>query len=223
MNIKKWKKGAMLFMVLLFPSLVYVILSSGDHSFNSRHIYGPKTIDKAGDTNYYSIPEFQLDLCNGKKFLSSQQSDNIFLISFFNPNDSLASSRINGQLMTMQDRFRDNSDVTIFTIATDTAKESRRMLCSFENAFPIKEGKWIFGTLSDRTCEEFALNQLFVDDSTKSEVGFNSNKVVLVDKKGRIRAFRDGLQYVGIKALADDVKVIKAEEFIPKKKKSEGK
>lgn len=209
----------MLFLVLLFPSLIYVILSSGDHSFTSRPIYGPKSLSESGDTTFYSIPDFELSLCDGRSFSSILQTDKIFLISFFNPKDSLSSARINGQLMTMQDRFRDNTDVTIFSIATDSTKEALRMLCSFENAFPVKEGKWIFGTLNDKSCFDFAANSLFVDDSTKSYLGFNSNKVVLVDKNGRIRAYRDGTKYVGIKALADDVKVIKAEEFIPKKKK----
>ena len=51
----------------------------------------------------------------------------------------------------------------------------------------------------------------------------NENALVLIDKKGHIRGYRDATQYVEVKELADDIKILKAEEFIPRKSKDERK
>ena len=217
MNIKNWKKGAVLFAVLLFPSLVYVILSSGDHSFISRPVFGPKTLDDS-DTVYHQVSKIQYSNCRGEEFDVLSLREKIVVISFYNSKDSVLSSRINGQMMSIQDRFRDNTDVYIVSLGITEDSLSEIKACEIAKDYQSNSGnKWKWAILSKMDADELAQNELFLPtDSLTLEQDFA--QVVLLDKKGRIRAYRDGRQYVEIKTLVDDIKIVKAEDFISKKR-----
>lgn len=221
MNITNWKKGAILFTVLLFPSLVYVILSSGDHSFISRPIFGPKSVNDNGDTIYYQVQGVPMETCESLPVTLEDFRGKILVLSFFNPTDSLLSSRVNGQMMSIQDRFRDNTDVMNLSIGIFNTMEQRAQACKIIADYKSNSGKkWKWSLVTEAEALQFAKYQLLLpNDSITGKLDFS--QVVLLDKKGRIRSYRDGKQYVEIKTLGDDIKVVKAEDFISKKHDNE--
>ena len=212
----------MLFLVLLFPSIIYVILSSGKHSFLHRPVFGPKTVNEAGDTNYYTVPAFSFTRCNGEEVSLNDFENVITVVGFYDPFDSLVTSRMSNQMMTLHERFRDNPEFVLISLSSSNDSNSIQEACRIESEFPIVEGKWLLGTLN-QDVKEFAISQLFLDKSDSLQCGFNNQQMVLIDKQKRIRSYRDAIQYVETTAMADDMKVVKAEEFISKKtKKREG-
>jgi hypothetical protein len=210
--------------VLLLPSLVYVILSSGDHAFNARPIFGPKSLDTSGDTIFYQVSETSFKSCLGDEINLNQYREKITIISFYNPKDSLASSRVNGQVLSLDDRFRDNTDVYFLTLGFYSDSLQKYRVCEASNKFTHTAGKkWDWVLLGSNEAANFAKSSLFIEKSDSIPEPFY-NHVVLLDKKHRIRSYRDGKQYVEIKALVDDIKVVKAEDFISyKRDNNEGK
>jgi len=215
MDYSNKKKAALLFSVLLFPSILYVVFSSGKHTFLYRPILGPKTVNVDGDTLYHSVSPFFFQQCGGNTISDSKFKNKIIIMGFFNESDSLVSARICNQMMTLHEKFRTNDDIVLISISATGDSIALNEACRIENEFPIDNGKWHLGVL-ESNLDSFALGQLCLDKSTD---GFDYSKLVLLDKSKRIRSFSDATQFSETKILIDDIKVVIAEDFIPKKER----
>ena len=100
MNKTNRKKAALLFALLLFPSILYVVFSSGKHTFLYRPILGPKTVNVDGDTLYHSVSLFSFTNCAQNKISMKDLKGKIIVLGFYNNSDSLSSARIYTQMMT---------------------------------------------------------------------------------------------------------------------------
>ena len=225
MNKTNRKKAALLFALLLFPSILYVVFSSGKHTFLYRPILGPKTVNVDGDTLYHSVSLFSFTNCAQNKISMKDLKGKIIVLGFYNNSDSLSSARIYTQMMTLHEKFETTKDFVLVSISVNNDPISVSGACRVESRFPIQKGRWLLGVLDDDVYE-FATQQLFLESEeskTESSPSFNYKKLVLLDKFRRIRSYSDALQYAETKILGDDIKVVIAEDFIPKKNKTKKK
>lgn len=206
------KKAVLLFSILLFPSVLYLVLSTGKHNFMIRPFYGPKEVIAKGDTLFYQIPDVAFTNCKGSETSLKDLRGNILVVAFCSQNNLNLESRINSQMLAIQDRFREKSDVRIVSVSL--VQESSA-LCRIEEAFDVNSEMWNVGMLKDISVKTFAEDYLLLPKGDT----LNESALVLIDKDGHIRGYRDASQYVEVKELADDIKILKAEEFIPRKKK----
>ncbi len=206
-------KSLMLLTILLFPSLLYVVLSTGSHNFIRLPSYGPKTLSSSDDTNYYKVQGIDFFTCSGRTVSIQQHRNNIVLYHFVRNADPLEEKRKASQLIALNDRFKEKKDIKIISVVLGDSIQ----VCQFQDEYNLKDSSWqVLGFFGDPNWikEKFILN--VPEDVTQKQW---QNLFVLVDKKGIVRRYRDAIQYVEEKALIDDIKVLKAEEFIPKKKK----
>lgn len=218
MKYSNRKKAALLFAVLLFPSILYVVFSSGKHTFLYRPVLGPKTVDVNGDTLYHSVAPFRFKQCNNKVVSSAELEGKILIVGFYNNSDSLLSTRMCNQMMTLHEKFRTNDDIVLLSLSTSNDSSSLKEACRIEREFPIDESKWFLGIL-EGDIVSFATQQLWFDEVQNTKEKFDYSKLVLLDKARRIRSYSDATQYSETKILGDDIKVVIAEEFMPKKEK----
>lgn len=203
----------MLLTILLFPSLLYVVLSTGSHNFINRPIYGPKSVSTSGDTNYYKLSGLQFDNCKAEKLDFSAFDNNIVLYHFVDDKDSVLEKRKASQLLAIHDRFKEKKTFKIVSIVLGDTLQ----VCEFKREYNLVTPQWQAVGFAENLSllkEKFILN---LSEELKAKQW--TSLFVLVDNQGRVRAYRDGVQYVEEKALIDDIKILKAEEFIPKKKK----
>lgn len=203
----------MLLTILLFPSLLYVVLSTGTHNFIKRPFYGPKTLNEFSDTVYYSVNNIEFQNCKGDLLYIEEFEGNITLIHFITFSDSLEEKRKASQLIALNDRFKEKSDIKILSVVFGDS----RTTCNFKKEYSLNTEGWqVVNFKADKS--ELKQKLIF---NLPSEISQNkwTNLFVVVDKQGRIRSYRDAIQYVEERALIDDIKILKAEEFIPKKKK----
>ncbi len=203
----------MLLTILLFPSLLYVVLSTGSHNFIKRPIYGPKVLSADGDSVYYKLNGLKFQDCNSQEIELSSFQKSIVLYHFVENKDSILEKRKASQLIALHDRFKEKKDIKIVSIVLGDILQ----VCGFQSEYELESAQWqVVGFNLDKKIlfKNFILN-------IPEELRENhwTNLFVLVDKKGRIRTYRDAVQYLEEKALIDDIKILKAEEFIPKKKK----
>ncbi len=206
-------RSLMLLIILLFPSLLYVVLSTGSHNFIKRPVYGPKVLSADGDSIYYKLSGLSFDDCNSQQIELSSFQNSIILYHFIENKDSVLEKRKASQLIALHDRFKEKKDIKIVSIVLGEASQ----VCHFQREYELASDQWqVVGFNSDKEMlrEKFILN---IPEELKENQW--TNLFVLVDNKGRIRTYRDAVQYVEEKALIDDIKILKAEEFIPKKKK----
>lgn len=206
-------RSLMLLIILLFPSLLYVVLSTGSHNFIKRPVYGPKVLSADGDSIYYKLSGLSFDDCNSQQIELSSFQNSIILYHFIENKDSVLEKRKASQLIALHDRFKEKKDIKIVSIVLGEASQ----VCHFQREYELASDQWqVVGFNSDKELlrEKFILN---IPEELKENQW--TNLFVLVDNKGRVRTYRDAVQYVEEKALIDDIKILKAEEFIPKKKK----
>ena len=82
------KKGFILFFILLFPSLLYLVLTTGKHNILKLPIYGPRyavETSKSGvtDTIYHTIPEFRFVNQNNETVSRKDIEGKITIVDFF--------------------------------------------------------------------------------------------------------------------------------------------
>lgn len=208
-------KSLLLLTILLFPSLLYVVLSTGTHNFIRLPIYGPKSEMGQGDTTFYQISDIQFFTCNGESKAVEEFRGNIVLYHFVVNSNPVEEKRKASQLIAINDRFKEKKDIKVRSIIIgDTAE-----LCAFKEEYNLTSSSWeAMGFNGDFN---WIKEKYLVDVPAEIQQNQWSNLFVLVDKKGRIRKYRDAIQYVEEKALIDDIKVLKAEEFIPTKRKKD--
>jgi len=206
-------RSLMLLTILLFPSLLYVVLSTGSHNFIKRPIYGPKVLSADGDSVYYKLNGLKFQDCNSQEIELSSFQKSIVLYHFVENKDSILEKRKASQLIALHDRFKEKKDIKIVSIVLGDTLQ----VCGFQSEYELESAQWqVVGFNLDKKIlfKNFILN---IPEELKENHW--TNLFVLVDKKGRIRTYRDAVQYLEEKALIDDIKILKAEEFIPKKKK----
>ena len=85
-----------------------------------------------------------------------------------------------------------------------------------------EKSRWHFLTGEKKELYDLARYGYFItalDGDGGADDFIHSEKFVLVDKLGRIRGYYDGTSKEDVDKLIDEIKVLKAEEFIPKKEK----
>ncbi len=217
----KYRKAVLLLVILLFPSLLYILLSTAKHNFISRPHYGNHQVNELGDTVYYQVPPVEFMSCDSSRLDSASFQNKILIVCLFDPKDSKYGPRIYSQLVSLQDRFRENDDVALQTISLVSANDPANGICELENQFHILKGKWNILALTDRDPAIYANTDLGIPPNDSLNLPIDITTVVLIDKKRYIRGYYDGTQYAEVKRLTEDLKVVKAEELIPRKKKDE--
>jgi len=208
-------RSLMLLTILLFPSLLYVVLSTGSHNFIKRPIYGPKELSPQGDSIYYQLNGLTFLNCKTQEVELSSFQKNIVLYHFFEGKDSVLEKRKASQLIALHDRFKEKTDIKIVSIILGDSVR----VCDFQNEYNLLSQQW--QAIGFERSKNFVREKFILNIPEELQENQWANLFVLVDKKGRIRTYRDGVQYVEEKALIDDIKILKAEEFIPKKKKKD--
>jgi hypothetical protein len=189
MNRKSAIKWGALFLILLFPSTLYLVLSTGKHNLFDLPYYAPAQ----------QVPEQYVFP------FSYDARDQIKVLAFLKDGDTEYSSRVLLQLQAMEKKL--------------TIPELRFVLY-FEGERPEeKELNSLFSSERVRYFEFRAKsfeNMTFQLEDGALEPG---RWVLLVDKQNQIRGVYPGQEYAKIKELGEDVKALKAQEFVPKKEK----
>ena len=215
---KRAKQLLILFLILIFPSLFYVILSGTDHDIVGLPYYGPKEVNASGDTIYHEVSNLSQFLQkNEQPVPDSLLNGKIKIVSFLENNEQ--SFRVMEQLKSTAERFQDKNDVLILTLYNQNETD-REEINNILNTYKSGTKGWHFLiTPETLTLQNFAREELFVSQETKLQNEMTA--IVLLDDENRIRGYFDGLQYVETKELRNAVKALRFKKLRPVKKQSD--
>ena len=216
-KVRKW---LILFLVLLFPSLLYVLLSTGKHHIIRLPHFGPKQFVaqegvKKVDTTYYQVPSFQFIDQQGNTISSSELAikTKVYSLTCFTCRGNF-SERLTSELAQLQLRFENRSDLVLISLIVDGNTLSESQKTELINKYAPKDDFWKISFLDNSFCQQFAESALLLDNFVPN---IGSPTFVLVDINNHIRGYYNGIEYLEVKDLIDGIKVLKAEEFIPRK------
>ncbi|MBN8703386.1 MAG: hypothetical protein J0M08_09995 [Bacteroidetes bacterium] len=223
--MSKYKKVFLLFFILLFPSVFYIILSTGKHHFIYLNYLGPKTAISKKDTAFFKIPFQPLTNHKNVSLDSSYLGMYIKVVNAFDSQNKVAYAPTMAQFVRLQEKLKDYQLVKLISISAQTTNNSIDELnayadevhCNYTNV------KW---HITKFTTPDFAttffteLQKAIAIDTQPIAL---EKAVYLIDKESHIRGVYDGSVLKEINRLVDDIKILLAEYSILEKKKEKRK
>ncbi len=215
----KWKQIIIVLIVLLFPSLLYVLFSTGKHHIDDVLYYGPEK-----DSVIYSVPDGQFVNFDGDSIFTKNLNGNILVYNFFCVDCSDSSARNALVIKAINERFFDKKDIKYISINLTPSNWDSATLHEYIRPFNIEKDQWFFVNADSNYLVDFTHNGLLLNSEYDS-IGLayqpGMATVIIVDKDKHIRGFLDGNQYVDQSSIIDVIKRIRLEEYQKNSKRRE--
>jgi protein SCO1/2 len=215
----RFKQIAIVLVVLLFPSLLYVIFSTGKHHIDKVQYFGPVT-----DSVLYQVPEAKFLNYTGDSITTTDFENDILVYNFFCLECSDSSARNVLLVKAINERFFDKKDIKYISINLTPSVWSKATVTEYIRPFNTDKKQWYFVNGDSNYLADFAHNGLLINSEYDSVgVAFKPGMatIVIVDKDQHIRGFLDGNQYVDQSAIIDVIKRIRLEEYQKNAKRRE--
>lgn len=218
---KGYKKGILVFFILVFPSLFYVMLSTGEHTIVKLPYYGEREVDSTRwitksipDTAYYQLPAEMLTTFSGEEYWFDSNDTITTVISFASFGKDSVTYRVMQNVLSQIDFFHDKPDVRYITIFTGLDGYEKEQWDLFKRGYVTKSyPNWILLQTDSVGLVEWR-KKLLLD----SEVNFGTYRTLtLLDQQNSIRGYFDGKQYVENKRIQDGIKALRFLNFRPTK------
>jgi len=211
------KKTIVLLMILVVPSLAYLVLTTGKHNIKKLGYFGPKIPgENSSDTIYHSIPAFEFIDQDGKPFGDKDLNDKIYVANFFFTSCPTICPKMQTLMKKVQDEddFKKLHDFKLVSFTVYPDNDTPQKLKEFSELVHADAGRWYFLTgnrdsLYKLAYEGFMANAM---EDAQAEGGFlHSDMMVLVDREKHIRGIYEGTSLKDVKRLIDEIKVLVAE------------
>ena len=118
---------------------------------------------------------------------------------------------LTGSLAKLQSELKDYADVRIVSLTVDPEHDTPEKLTAYAQTFGADASRWLFLTGEQAAVEAFVTKQLKqgVEKNSGAEPGdkfLHSEKLILVDRVGRIRGFFNGIDADELDKLRQAVK-----------------
>ncbi len=217
------KKFIILLFLLTFPSVLYVILSTGKTNFIHLPYFGEKDLAANGkDTIYHSIPSFKFVNQDGDTITEKYYEGKIYVADYFFSTCKSICPTMATELQRVQEKFAYTKGlVQILSHTVNPENDSVPVLKAYSEQVHADNAMWNFVTGDKKQLYDITRNGYFVNalegDGGKDDF-IHSELFVLIDKEKHIRGIYDGTNIKAVNNLLDDIKVLIAEYMIKEKK-----
>lgn len=211
------RKSLILILILLVPSLAYLVLTTGKHNIKKLQYFGPKSLAENGkDTIYHTIPAFSLIDQDGNPFGDKDLNNKIYVANFFFTSCPTICPKMQTLMKKIQDTddFKKLNDFKLVSFTVDPDNDTPEKLKEFSNLIKAEKNRWYFLTGNRDSIYDLAYKGFMVNamEDKKADGGFlHSDILLLIDKEKRVRGIYEGTSYKDVKRLIDEAKVLVAQ------------
>ncbi|MBI3510445.1 MAG: hypothetical protein HY064_07255 [Bacteroidetes bacterium] len=210
------KSRAILFTVLLLPTIVYIYFALGVPKTFRAPFFGPRhsiiVKDKNGndktDTSYFAIPSFTCHTVGNTIFNTEKLSGHLYVAVFVNP-DSLTTllPSLAEDLHLNREKYKYARFV--FFYPGDSLGNVTPSCPDFGKDLKLNEDSAISLYLSPATFDSLHAKYYFVPDPSRKKDPWQTwSDAILIDHKGRIRGYYNIRMASELKKLKEDVPFI---------------
>jgi len=220
MKGEKLKKIAGILIILGLPAIFLLVFATAKHHFQKMPIFGPRHYSaEIQDTVYHTIPNFKLVDQEGDSIGVDAFEGKIAIVDFFFTSCRTICPVMNRNMHNVQRKLDDPSytDISLFSFTVDPENDTPEVLKEYGSDAGADFNKWTFITGPKGIIYELGSKSFFLAaaEDVLAPGGFlHSEKLVLLDRKQRIRGYYDGTVTEDIEKLIDDVKMLLKEEKI---------
>lgn len=167
-------------------------------------------VDANGDSTYHVIPNYRFANHLGDTMNLDEMRGNYYVADFFFTTCPGICIRLSDQMERVQERVKGEDKVKLLSFSVDEVKDTIPVLKAYADAHGAIEGKWYFFRGSTADIFNLAKSGFFVAAEEEKEPGdfMHSEKLILVDDKGHIRGYYNGLDSAEVNQLVSDVKFL---------------
>ena len=221
-------KTLILVALLCGPALIYIGITHGKHNIMALPIFGPKETtttmvdgEEQIDTVYHTVGPFSYTAHTGKTITEQDVKDKIVVVEYFFSKCKGICPKMRTQLRKVYAQNEIYKDVIILSHTVDPENDNLEILKEYAIEEGVTDDRWLFLTGDKSTLYEHARKSYFIgvqegNQSAGEEAFLHSDQLVLIDKEQRIRGFFTGTDPMEIKRLIDEIKLLKASEYIPR-------
>lgn len=205
-------KTGMLAALLLIPVLFVLFLYNFGQNHFALPVFYPNGLSGEEKGQVHRIPDFQLVDQLGKPFGRKHMEGKITIADFIFTRCQTICPRMTSELTRVQEAFKNEPDVIIMSTSVDPEFDQPEVLKAYAEGFRAIPGKWYFLTgprqkIYDLVKGGFVL-PVEEGDSTSTDLVAHSERVVLVDKEGRIRGYYNGTDPAKVDTLIVETRVL---------------
>jgi|TARA_B100000315_G_C14579237_1_gene589584 protein SCO1/2 len=153
-----------------------------------------------------SIPEFQFTDSNGDTIERIDLNDKVWVADFIFTTCTMACPVMTGNMNLIHKEYRNNEDVRIVSISVYPEYDTPKVLTDYASRYDANTDRWHFLTGPEEDVKEIILNGFKMGDY--EDIIFHSERFALVDKKGQIRGYYNGMQTSDMKNLKRDMNLL---------------
>jgi len=222
-NRKKGTILVILVFILTFPSVLYVILATGNTNFIHLPYVGERELAPNGkDTLYHTVAPFSFVNQDGKTMTDKDYDGKIYVADYFFTTCKSICPKMATELLRVQEKFQYTKGmVQILSHTVNPENDSVPVLKAYADMIHADTKMWNFVTgdkkeLYDMARTSYLVNAMEGDGGADDFI--HSELFVLVDKEKHIRGIYDGTDIKAVNDLLDDIKVLIAEYAIKENK-----
>jgi protein SCO1 len=171
-------------------------------------------IDAKGDTIYPTIASFKFINQDSIAITNADFENRIYVVDFFFTHCPTICPKVTAQMLRVHDRFKDSTALLLLSHSIDTKNDTVGRLNEYASKLGVKTPKWHFVT-GDRDAIYGIADDYFsiAKESPDAPGGFDhSGRLILVDKKRRVRSFCDGTDAQDVNRFMKDIETLLAEQ-----------
>ncbi|MFZ4543995.1 MAG: SCO family protein [Saprospiraceae bacterium] len=167
-----------------------------------------------GDTIYATIPAFQFVNQDSAIINNGTYKGKIYIVDFFFTHCPTICPKVKKNMLRIYDRYKSNDKVLQLSHTIDPTRDTIGRLKEYASKLNIDSKKWSLVTGDKFKIYEIA-NRYFAvaKEDPDAPGGFDhSGNIILVDSKGRVRAFADGTDADAVNKFMLDIDLLLKEE-----------
>lgn len=171
-------------------------------------------VTENGVTREHTIRPFQYLSQDSVNINNDSLSGGVYIADFFFTSCPSICPRVMKQMLRLHDEFKNVEGVRLVSFTLDPKRDTVGKLSVYAENIGVKSNKWLFLT-GDKDFTLDLADDFFVAalEDPSAPGGFDhSGKIILVDRKGRVRSFCEGTDPTTIPDFIKDVYTLLDEE-----------
>lgn len=158
--------------------------------------------------SYWAAPQFSLTERSGRTVTPAELKGKVWVVDFFYSTCPGPCPMLSSRLSDLHQALKSEPDVRFVSISTDPAKDTPEVLQQYAHRFNASE-KWLFLT-GDKQQIYSVANEGFklslTEDPAAAEPITHSTRLALVDRKGMVRGYYEGVGADDTERLKEDIR-----------------
>lgn len=211
--MKNAYKFLILFLILIFPVLIYLCLKNfGENHYRLPYYFATDipAADAKGkiDTIFHQIPDFKAINQYGDTKTLASFDNKILVVDFFFTRCPGICPKMTSQLTRVQEIFKDIEDVRILSFTVDPDFDSSAVLSAYSQKFGVDTAVWhLLQTKTKIDVFNLGFYGFKVPSDTVDKF-LHSEKMILVDKQKHIRGFYTGTEKKEVDRLTTEIGIL---------------